>query len=213
MTVPAEGPKLGDVVSAAGLALGLLTAWLYLAGWSYAYHYLDRFRIPLLLSGLPREQLFVYGGLVIWKNLMASVFAGLGVLLAVAVMVRFRARLQRFGVTVLLVVLVIALFSLARIGGTATAGADFEAQRLSDYAAYPRVRLLPKASASVANAPLAALADIPSTDCARLVLATPERLFLIRPIRSAPGAELATFMVPSGEVSALRITGDYTSCE
>ena len=43
-----EGLSLGDVVSSVGAALGLIAAWLYAAGWTYAYDYFDRFRIPLL---------------------------------------------------------------------------------------------------------------------------------------------------------------------
>lgn len=47
--------SLSDVVSAAGLALGLVSAWLYAAGWTYAYVYFDRFRIPLLMLDIPFE--------------------------------------------------------------------------------------------------------------------------------------------------------------
>jgi hypothetical protein len=31
-----SGPSLGDVVSAAALVLGLIAAWLYVTGWTYA---------------------------------------------------------------------------------------------------------------------------------------------------------------------------------
>ena len=68
--------------TASGKRLGLVTAWNYFAGWSYAYHYFDRFRIPLLMVDVPTEHVFVYGGLVIWKNwywaiLLAIVLLGL----------------------------------------------------------------------------------------------------------------------------------------
>jgi hypothetical protein len=53
-------PTLGDVVSAAALVLGLITAWLYVTGWTYAYRYFDAFRIPMLMAEQPREHLFVY---------------------------------------------------------------------------------------------------------------------------------------------------------
>src|SRR5262249_24947133 len=66
-------PSLGDVVSAATLAVAFLTAWLYVTGWSYVYDYFDRFRIPLLMVELPIEHYFVYGGLVVRKNLEWSI--------------------------------------------------------------------------------------------------------------------------------------------
>src|SRR6516225_5425299 len=57
-------PSLGDVVSVAGLIIALLTAWLYVAGWTYAYDYFTRFRVPLLMIDLPFEHYLVYGGSV-----------------------------------------------------------------------------------------------------------------------------------------------------
>src|SRR3954454_24094510 len=65
--------SFGDVISAATFAVAVLTAWLYVAGWTYAYHYFDRFRIPLLMLDLPKEHYFVYGGLVVWKSLGTAV--------------------------------------------------------------------------------------------------------------------------------------------
>ena len=56
----AKPPSLGDVASAATFAVAVITAWLYAAGWSYAYHYLDRFRVPLLMADLPLELYLVY---------------------------------------------------------------------------------------------------------------------------------------------------------
>ena len=66
MSREGAGPTLGDVVSAAALVLGLITAWLYVTGWTYAYHYFDAFRIPMSMADLPREHLFFCGGLVVW---------------------------------------------------------------------------------------------------------------------------------------------------
>jgi hypothetical protein len=49
--------------------------------------------------------------------------------------------------------------------------------------------------------------------CARLVLASKERLFLVRPVKGAPDLELHTVVVPWSDIKALRITDQYTSCE
>ena len=56
------------------------------------------------------------------------------------------------------------------------------------------------------------MADLPGTDCGRLVLATADPLFLIRPIRGAANAPLDTFVIPRDGVKALRLKADYTSC-
>ena len=93
-----EVPSLsfGDVVSAAGLAVGLVTGCLYTAGWMYAYVYFDRFRIPLLMLDIPLEHFLVYGGLVVRQNIalaLASVGAVIAPLWAVA---RWSAWLGRF---------------------------------------------------------------------------------------------------------------------
>jgi hypothetical protein len=207
-----EAPSLGDIVAGAAFAVGLISAWLYVAGWTYAYQYFDRFRIPLLLVELPREHLFVYGGLTLWKNLVwtivgAVVAAGLVVLAVV-----LRQLLGRLGLTGLTVLGVIVLFALARAAGTTTAQADFLEQRASDYAAYPRVIVTLGEDAPPAEREDQALA-IATSGCARLLLFNDERLFLIRPIRNAPGVDLHTFVLPWTDVAALRITGEYTSCD
>ena len=49
-------------------------------GWTYVYHYFLQFRIPLLLIDLPFQHYFVYGGLVLWKNIWISVAVSVVVL-------------------------------------------------------------------------------------------------------------------------------------
>src|SRR5215468_3233382 len=60
-----KAPSLGEVTGAAVFVIGLISAWLYVAGWTYAYHYFDRFGIPLLMVEIPKEHYFVYGGVVV----------------------------------------------------------------------------------------------------------------------------------------------------
>lgn len=205
-----HSPSLGDVVSASGFAVALVTAWLYTAGWSYAYHYFDRFRIPLLMVDLPFEHYLIYGSLVIWKNLLiVALVATLAIAIAWA-FIRWATKLGRFRISALLVLLVLGMFALARFGGIAAARTDFLQQRLSDYAAYPRVALALKKDLA-ANLG-SQLADLPGTDCGRLVLVSGGRLFLIRPIRGAAGTDLDSFIIPADQVEALRISSEYGSC-
>jgi hypothetical protein len=205
-------PSLGDVVAGAAFAVGLISAWLYVAGWIYAYHYFDRFRIPLLLVELPREHLFVYGGLTLWKNLVWTVVGAVIAAGLVVLAVVLRQPLGRLGLTGLTVLGVIVLFALARSAGISTAQADFLDQRASDYAAYPRVIVTLAQDALSADRDDEALAIVRS-GCVRLLLFNDERLFLIRPIRNAPGVDLHTFVLPWSDVAALRITDQYTSCD
>jgi hypothetical protein len=204
-----NGPTLGDVVSAAALVLGLITAWLYVTGWTYAYHYFDAFRIPMRMTDLPKEHLFVYGGLVVWKNLAASIAVALAVGAAIAGCVRYRGWLRRFGITTIVVILVLAMFALGRLAAIRAAEADFGTQRANDYDAYPRVRSALKDTASPGKE---LLADLAESDCGRLVLATAEWLFLIRPIRGAAGVRLDTFVIPREGLKSLRLKADNTSC-
>jgi hypothetical protein len=206
------GPSLGDIVAGAGFAAGLIAAWLYVAGWTYAYYYFDRFRIPLLLVDLPREHLFVYGGLTLSKN---PVWAIVGVAAAAGLIVgavMLRHPLGRLWLSGLTVIAIIVLFALARWAGMRTAEADFIEQRAHDYDAYPRVLVTLTNDAPPAEGEDQSLA-ITTSGCARLLLFNDERLFLIRPIKNAPGVGLHTFVLPWSDVAALRITDQYTSCD
>jgi hypothetical protein len=57
-------PSIGDLLRIGAFFVGLISAWLYSAGWTYAYHYFDRFGIPLLMVDIPKENYFIYGGVV-----------------------------------------------------------------------------------------------------------------------------------------------------
>jgi hypothetical protein len=197
------------VVSAAALVLGLITAWLYVTGWTYAYHYFDAFPIPMRMAELPKEHLFVYGGLVVWKNLIASLVIALAMLAAIAGCVHYRGWIGRFGVTTIVVILVLAMFAFGRLAAIRAADADFETQRASDYDAYPRVRFALKDTAPPDRE---RLADLAESDCGRLVLATTDWLFLIRPIRGAVAVPLDTFVIPRNGVTSLRLKADGASC-
>jgi hypothetical protein len=203
------GPTLGDVVSAAALVLGLITAWLYVTGWTYAYHYFDAFRIPMRMADLPKEHLFVYGGLVVWKNLVASIVIALAVVAAIAGCIRYRGWLRRFAITTIVVILVLTIFALGRFAAVLTAQADLQTQRASDYDAYPRVRFALEDTASPGQELLADLAD---SDCGRLVLGTADWLFFIRPIRGAAAVRLDTFVISRNHLKSLRLKADHTSC-
>jgi hypothetical protein len=183
----AKSPSLGEMAAAAAFVVGLVTAWLYLAGWTYAYHYFDRFGIPLLMVDIPKENYFVYGGIVllqfpIWGLLIVVV------LLAGIVLWRWpRLDAGRLKVPLSLVAL-LAVFLLGHRAAVVT-HEQFVQQRESDYSAYPRVQLWPKESTKSPDGSPWASADL-TNGCYRLVLHNKDRLFLLRPIAGAAAAEL-----------------------
>ncbi len=209
MTDGDTGPSLGDIASAAGLAVALVTAWLYAAGWTYAYVYFQNFHIPLLMLDIPVEHMLSYGGLVVIKAPWSAVVILLLLLAALLALVRFAARLGRFGTSAVLVGLVLLLFGLAHLGGRKAAGADVATMRQTDYAAYPRVRL---GWTGTDMPPVAVMSDVLKTDCGRLLAVSKERLFLIRPVRDAPQLDLHTIVVTSAKAHAMLVHADDHSC-
>jgi hypothetical protein len=208
MSGQGQKPSFGDVVSAAGLTIGLVTAWLYVAGWEYAYSYFDRFRIPLLMLDFPLEHFLVYGGLVVRNDFWIALTCAAVLVALLFAVARGSARLGRFWMTAVLVLIILVAFALARSAGRSVALADFAEQRSSDYSAYPRVRVTWEGAENAAEA---IAADLVKANCARLLAASASRLFLIRPVRGAPSLDLDTFVL-SAEKTILRIEADYTSC-
>lgn len=199
-----EGLNLGDVVSCVGAALGLIAAWLYAAGWAYEYAYFDRFRIPLLLIDIPFEHTLVYGGLVILKNLWLSALIAILAIVGLWTLSHWSRHLGRFFVNTIIVGGILGGFALAHAGGIRTANDDYQAERQSDYEAYPRLRLMLKNETT--DKPNEALGDTLTTYCSRLVAATKDRLFLIRPSRDAPGADIDTYVIANDQVLATRLS-------
>ncbi len=209
----ASGPSLGDVISCVALVVGLITAWLYVAGWTHAYYYFDRFRIPMLMLDLPREHLFVYGGLTVWKNSLAAVLITAVAIALVWLSVKFRRVLGRAVLAGVAVFGIVALFGLARLAGIETARNEFVEQRLSDYRAYPRVELTLTDALTQESPPAGDASKVARSGCARLLLFSDDRVFFIRPIKDAPAAELHAFVLPWSAVKDMRIRHEYWSCE
>jgi hypothetical protein len=205
-----ERLNLSDVVSSVGAALGLIAAWLYVAGWEYAYTYFGRFRVPLLMVDIPFQYILIYGGLVVFKNLFLSALITALVICGLWSLLRWLHRLGRFAAKTAIVLAIMCGFALAHTAGIHTANDDFQEERRSDYQAYPRMRLMLKKE--MAESPSAVLGDVGTTDCMRLLAATKDRFFLIRPSLVAPGADINTYIISSDQVLATQITGNFASC-
>jgi MFS family permease len=214
MTEPAERakpPSLGDLVGLLAFLVGLITAWLYVAGWTYAYHYFDRFGIPLLMVDIPKENYFVYGGIVVQQFPLWGLGFGLALLLAASLWRWIGAVLGRVALPLGLVV-VAAVFWLGHKGGIAAAHQLYSEQRQSDYSAYPRVQVWPKEETKLpAGSPLAS-GDL-IKGCYRLILYNQDRSFLVRPFKGAAAADLPVLIIPWDQVGPIRVLAEYTSCE
>jgi hypothetical protein len=189
------------------IVLGVSTAWLYVAGWTYAYTFFRHFRIPLLTLRIPREYFFLYGGFVVWHFPLWDFAIG-AVLIAAAVLwprLRIEPRMQ---ITFCMLGLAVA-FWLAFQAGRAAADRQFEADREQNYPVvyYPRVEVWPRASVMLTpGSPWDGLEL--GKGCYRLVLDNQDRLFLVRPFNN-PAADLALVQLPWEQVEGMRaVPGD-----
>jgi hypothetical protein len=204
----AEPASLGDMLTAAGLFVGLLTAWLYMAGWNYAYTYFDHFRIPLLMIELPFEHYLMYGGSLVRKFPNWSVFIVL--LLCVVGLLAHSRAFGKIGLTVIAVVLCLLLTELARWGGDAAARDDIRNLQKTDFGAFPRVHFIFDSKYDVQQK---AIGDVSAADCGRLVASTRDKLFIVRPVKDAPTTSLSTIVISAKSAEMFVIKADYSSCK
>ncbi len=203
--------QLGDIAAAFGVLITLSAAWLYMAGWSYAYHYFGHFHIGLLPLDIPRETFFVYGSWVlkshaVWGIALIVIGVAVSLVMPWGRLGRARRLLSWLGLVV-----VLGVFWLGYEAAVETARSHYLQDRAEDYPAHPRARIwvdpewLGKGGAVAFKTGLAA-------GCYRLLLESHESLFLFRPFRDAPAAAVPLVILPRGEVKALRLLADYTSC-
>jgi hypothetical protein len=133
-------PSLGDIVGLLVFLVGLMTAWLYVAGWTY---YFDRFGIPLLMVDIPKENYLVYGGVVVQQFPLWGVGLGLALLVAASLWRWIGGILGRTAAPVGVIAIAI-VFWLGYEGAIAAAHQRYLEQGQSDYSAYPRVQVWPK---------------------------------------------------------------------
>jgi hypothetical protein len=205
-----SGLTLSDVVSAATFAVVVITAWLYVVGWTYVSQYFIQFRIPLLMLDLPLQHYLVYGGLVLWKSIWLCLGTSIAAVALAWVCVRWSTMLGRFAVSTILVAALLVFFLVGRFAGIATAEADFAHQYQNDYPAYPRVAVILRKEASEAIGDR--IGDVANTDCGRLVLFSAGRLFLIRSVRGIAAAKPDSFVLLGDQLLALRLLDEYQSC-
>jgi MFS family permease len=204
-------PSLSELVGVAAFLVGLISAWLYATGWTYAYHYFDRFGIPLLMVDIPKENYLVYGGVVARQFPTWGLAIGVAALLMVTSWRWFGARIGHLTVPFALLAM-LAVFWLGHQAGVVGAHEQYVLQRETDYRAYPRVQVWPKEKAKLPDGSPAASADL-TNGCYRLVLHNQNRLFLLRPFKGAPASDLPLLIFPWDQIEQVRVLPEHTSCE
>jgi MFS family permease len=204
-------PSLSELVGAAAFLVGLFSTWLYATGWTYAYHYFDRFGIPLLMVEIPKENYLVYGGIVARQFPLWGLLIGVAALVVVGSWRWLGAKVGRLTLPLALLA-VLAVFWLGHQGGVVAAHRQYALQRETDYRAYPRIQVWPKEKANLMDGSSTASPDL-TNGCYRLLLHNQNRLFLVRPLKGAPAADLPLLVLPWDQIEQIRVLPDRTSCE
>lgn len=177
-------------------AITLITALIYACGWSYAYHWYNRFDLGLIGLGIPFEYHFMYGFWVLqsfwWLVLLVAV------LLAAAVV--FWARVGPILLPAAPLWVPLA-FVLVYLLGEAAARGDYRDHRESGFEHYPWVRVWTAPDPAGATAKLRAVQQDLADGKYRVLLQTARSVYLIRPKRMG---EFPTLQVSRERILALR---------
>ncbi|WP_133510940.1 hypothetical protein [Candidatus Thiosymbion oneisti] len=187
-------PRILDL----GAAVTLITALIYTAGWSYAYHWYDRFELGLIGLGIPFQYHFMYGFWVLqsfWWLILAIVWmVGLTYWARVDPILDLMARTAPLWG--------LLAFVLFYFMGEAAARADYRDHRESGFQHYPLVRVWATLDPGDAPAKLQTVQQDLTAGNYRLLLQTARSLYLIRP--NQDGGQMPTLQIPHDQIRALR---------
>ena len=168
---------------------------LYVAGWSYAYHWFGYFQLGLIHMGLPTEYHLMYGFWVLrdhwWLFLMLFLSASFTWIFRPGPMPWLRWWILP---------MLIAIFMLIYDLGERSANNDFRQHSDTGFDRHPwtRVWLTPKTKS---DPRLTSLAEDLAAGHYRLLVQSETSLFLIKPKK---GAQISTVQVPLEQVAATR---------
>ena len=179
------------------IALAIATGLLYVAGWSYSYHWLDWMDIGLFGLGVPKEYQLIYGFWVLqrlwWVILLLA---------AVTALVAWAARRWVPSIQgALLVAGALAAFPLSYAGGARVARQDYASHRETGFEQYPWVRIWLTDDASAVDARMERLRGDLAGAKYRLLIEASHGVYVIKPTSQS---EPATVEIPWGEIRSLR---------
>ncbi len=223
-----------------GTLITLLVAMFYTAGWSFAYHYFEKFHLGLIGLDIPKEYLFMYSFHVIRDQLFLS-FSALLSAIVLYFLVKFCFKKARkamgrepseqginknifkniyknrqyelfLGTGLLLTpVMIFLMFWQFYNLGTLGASGLYEKQALNDFESYPRVRVFLKAVPDKFKEK----AEEWENGCYKLLLKNKDRLYLFKPQiykKDNPKNISYTDIIPQSDVKAVRVLPLYNKC-
>jgi len=212
-----------------GTVMTVLVPLLYTAGWSFAYHYFDRFHLGLIGLDISKEHLFLYSFWVIRDQVLLSVIALLLVVI-IYVLVKYGFKRVKIGTSnkkaenqidlydgrriwlivklILMPTMTLAVFSLFYYMGSRMAVSLYEQQVLADFPSYPRVKVW---LTEQAQKEAGAVADVWRKGCFRLLLRDENYLYIFESAKA--GDKIPTEIIPTRLVRSVRVLPQYHSCD
>ncbi|MCP4348235.1 MAG: hypothetical protein GY795_22330 [Desulfobacterales bacterium] len=225
-----------------GTLITLLIAMFYTAGWSFAYHYFEKFHLGLIGLDIPKEYLFMYSFQVIRDQLFLSFLALLSVVV-LYFLVKFcfqkagnamgkkpseQEQMNRntfgnifrnrqyelfLGTGLLLTpVMIFLMFWQFYSLGVLGASGLYEKQALNDFESYPRVRVFLKKIPDEFKEK----AEEWEKGCYKLLLKNKDRLYLFKPqIYKKDNLRniSPTDIIPQSDVKLVRVLPLYNKCK
>ena len=191
----------------------VLFAVLYTSGWSFAYHYFGYFNVGLSALELPKEEFFIFSYWVIEDNAVILIPCGLFVFLLIWCLLYLIKKFSNNNIMYYLFllslpVILLLLFGMSYRLGTYTAEKRWIAQKNADYPAYPCIEIFqtPGASPKELNKSL-------QSGCYRQLIQNKDKVFVFKPIKSVPQANISTLVVHFSQIHSMRLLPVYNSCD
>lgn len=184
----------------------LTGALVYSAGWTYAYHYFDQFRLGLLMLNIPTEYFFIYGFWVFKTEWVILLSLGVVIIIWHQIITQVSpARLKsvRQCSGTLKIVIAMLGFLLSWDLAVSTARQHYNEQAAVGFVNYPLVQIWPKVDTKDESQLKTLHTSLPSGDY-RLLLQNQDKLFLIKP-RMGQRPRLSVVQLTLSEIKALRV--------
>jgi len=191
----------------------VIFALLYTAGWSFAYHYFSHFNVGLSALELPKENYFIYSYWVVADNKGILFFGGAclsGGMWRLTYMIQQRAKqssTQLYLFLIILPILILSLFAVSYHLGISTADRKFKIQKKNFYSSYPCIEIFITHGETPNK-----LTQSLTSGCYRQLIQNKDKVFVFKPIKSAPQAEISTIVIPISQVHAMRLLPIHKHC-
>ncbi|MCP4353597.1 MAG: hypothetical protein GY795_49755 [Desulfobacterales bacterium] len=194
-----------------GTIITILIPMFYTAGWSYAYHYFDCFRLGLMGLDIPKEYMFLYSFWAVKKNLLIFVLllavVGGGYILFKFVYRKYRTFFERRPeifqaiAIVLIPVAILLMFWLFYWFGERAGKKDYLYQAGNGFSSYPRVIVWIKPEKEKKIPDVTVKEWQKGEYC--LLLRGKDKLYLFYPVQK--GGTTPTDVIPASRVEGVRI--------